>query len=146
MHLVPIEKQGAVTIVAEDPSGSVTGVLEQVAALYSRRGFEPPWICYLAEEEGAWVGTCGFAGPPSGGEVEIAYFTFPGHEGRGIATRMAATLLDLTLPVASLHGLRFVAHTLPHEGASTSILRRLGFSLLGPVDHPEDGTVWKWRA
>ena len=116
-----------------------------MAALYSRRGFEPPWLCYLAEEQGIWIGTCGFAGPPSGGEVEIAYFTFPGQEGSGVATRMATALIGLTGPAVSLRGLSFVAHTLPEEGASTSILRRLGFSLLGPVDHPEDGTVWKWR-
>ena len=145
MQLVPVEREGTVGNAAEDQSGSVAAVLEQTAALYLRRGFEPPWICYLAQEQGAWVGTCGFAGPPCGGEVEIAYFTFPGHEGGGVATRMATALLALAGPTAARLGLRFVAHTLPQEGASTSILRRLGFSLLGPMVHPEDGTVWKWR-
>ena len=127
MHLVPIEKECTVQIGAEDQSGSVPGVLEQTNALYCRCGFEPPWICYLAQEQGWWVGTCGFAGPPSEGEVEIAFVTFPGQEGRGVATRMATALLALTGPAAARNGLRFVAHTLPQEGASTSILRRLGF-------------------
>jgi hypothetical protein len=38
-----------------------------------------------------------------------------------------------------------VAHTLPQAGASTSILKRLGFECLGELQHPEDGPVWKWR-
>ena len=83
MLLVPIDQEGALGVAADDQSGAVAGVLEQTNALYRRRGFEPPWICYLAQEQGRWVGTCGFAGPPSEGEVELAYFTFPGQEGRG---------------------------------------------------------------
>lgn len=145
MQLVPIENDGVAAGVLEGASELIRGVVEQTVGLYGRRGFVRPWICYLAEEEGGRVGTCGFAGPPSGGEAEIAYFTFPGHEGRGVATRMAAALLALTAPDAALQKLRIVAHTLPQEGASTRILRRLGFAMLGPVTHPEDGTVWKWR-
>jgi RimJ/RimL family protein N-acetyltransferase len=144
MQLVPIGLEGTIDGAAADQSGSVAPVLEQTRALYGRRGYEPPWICYLAEEQGSWVGTCGFAGPPSAGEVEIAYFTFPGQEGRGVATRMATALIAQAGPVAARLGLRLVAHTLPQESASTSILRRLGFGLLGPIDHPDDGTVWKW--
>lgn len=26
-----------------------------------------------------------------------------------------------------------------------SILRKLGFSLVGEVVHPEDGNIWQWR-
>ena len=37
------------------------------------------------------------------------------------------------------------AQTLPEESASTSILRKLGFRLLGRVEHPEDGPVWEWE-
>ena len=145
MRLVPIERNGAVATAAEDPSGSVAGVLEQVGGLYARRGFAPPWICYLAEEQGTLVGTCGFAGPASQGEAEIAYFTFPGREGQGIGTRMAVALLEHCAPTAARQGLKLVAHTLPQEGASTRILRRLGFERVGTIAHPEDGTVWKWR-
>jgi hypothetical protein len=33
---------------------------------------------------------------------------------------------------------------LPKENASTIILRRLGFTHTGTVQHPEDGEVWEW--
>ena len=145
MKLVPIEENGCVSLAADDSTSSVAFITEQLVALYRRRGFTVPWIGYLAEEGGAWVGTCGFAGPPGNGEVEIAYFTFPGGEGRGIATRMVAQLIAKTRASVAQAGLAYIAHTLPEEGASTRILRRHGFELLGPIDHPEDGVVWKWR-
>jgi len=145
MNLVPIEQDGAVRIAAEDRSGSVPSVIEQTVALYQRRGFEPPWVGYLAVEHSVWVGTCGFAGPPANGQAEIAYFTFPGQDGRGVASRMAAQLLALTHAAAALRGFVYIAHTLAQESASTGILRRLGFTLLGTIVHPEDGTVWKWH-
>jgi [ribosomal protein S5]-alanine N-acetyltransferase len=113
--------------------------------LYARRGFVEPWVGYLALEAGEWVGGCGFAAPPVAGEVEIAYFTFPGHEGRGVATQMATALLDLTAEAAAQGGFEFIAHTLPEENASTSILKKLGFVHEGVIDHPEDGPVSKWR-
>lgn len=145
MQLFPIERDGSVSMAAEDPSGSVPGVAAQMAALYERRGFVRPWIGYLAIEQDVCVGTCAFTGPPADGEVEIAYFTFPGHEGSGVATRMAAALLERTRSEAAAGSVAYIAHTLPQEGASTSILRRLGFKLVGAIEHPEDGTVWKWR-
>jgi RimJ/RimL family protein N-acetyltransferase len=145
MKLVPIEQGGAIAVAADDVSGSVPEVLEQTVALYGRRGFHPPWIGYLATEQGTWVGTCGFAGQPKDGEVEVAYFTFPGQEGRGVATRMATELIAQTRAAAALSGLVYVAHTLPQESSSTRILRRLGFTLVGPIVHPEDGPVWKWQ-
>src|SRR5262249_54582777 len=100
-------------------------------------------VCYLAELDAHIVGTCGFAAPPFNGEAEIAYFTFPGNEGKGIASQMAVALMEQ----ARRGGKRevFIAHTLPEEGPSTSILRKLGFECLGIVEHPEDGSIWKWR-
>ncbi|MBA4015705.1 MAG: hypothetical protein C0483_00810 [Pirellula sp.] len=111
--------------------------------LYARRGFIPPWICYLAEQEGRIVGSCGFAAPPSHGEAEIAYFTFPGNEGQGIARAMAVALMREARQTGAAE--TFIAHTLPEEGPSTSILKRLGFECLGVIEHPEDGAIWKWR-
>ena len=116
---------------------------QAVQDLYRRRGFVPPWACYLAEKDARIVGTCGFAGPPIHGEAEIAYFTFPGNEGRGIARQMASALMRKARRTAITEV--FIAHTLPQEGPSTAILRRLGFEHLGVVEHPEDGVVWKWR-
>lgn len=117
-------------------------VLSATLDLYQRRGYQPPWIGYVALEGQQIVGTCGFAAPPQGGEAEIAYYTFPSHEGRGVATRMAQALIERVRPHAG--GIRLIAHTLPAEGASTTILRKLGFEFLGAIEHPEDGIVWKW--
>lgn len=117
--------------------------VESTVEMYARVGWVAPWIGYLAIEEGACVGTCAFTGPPGEGRVEIAYFTFPGQEGRGVATRMAGRLLDLAREAAP--GVVVTAHTLREEGASTRILRRLGFVLEGPAEHPRDGPIWIWR-
>jgi hypothetical protein len=37
------------------------------------------------------------------------------------------------------------AQTLPEENASTSVLKKLQFSFVGSVEHPEDGLVWEWQ-
>jgi hypothetical protein len=36
------------------------------------------------------------------------------------------------------------ALTLPRSSASTSILDRAGFRMIGIIDDPEDGPVWSW--
>ena len=88
------------------------------------------------------VGTCSFKGPPAGGAVEIAYFTFPGFEGRGIGTAMAQFLLE---QAAAMPGVdKAVAHTGPERSASTRILEKVGMTLAGASE--EDGTaVWAWE-
>lgn len=93
--------------------------------------------------EDAIVGTCGFKSAPCGGEVEIAYSTFPKYQGRGHATTMARVLLDIA--ANDPHVTAVTAQTLPRESPSTSILRRLGFILEQTLEHPEDGTVWHWK-
>lgn len=144
MQLVPIEDTDAALSPAITVGSVAAEVVAATVALYSRRGYEPPWIGYLALKGSEFIGACGFAGPPKCGEAEIAYFTFPGNEGRGVATEMARELLRISRNAASHGSIRFIAHTLPEEGASTTVLRRLGFSLEGEVVLPEDGTVWKW--
>lgn len=111
-------------------------------AMYPNGAPELPWAGYLAEEHGILVGTCAFKSAPIDGEVEIAYFTFPEHEGQGVATRMAQLLVNL----ASENGVvRTKAQTLPEPNASTRILEKLGFVFAGSVNHPEDGEVWEWH-
>jgi ribosomal-protein-alanine N-acetyltransferase len=58
-------------------------VIEATTQLYKAVGYEPPWVGYLALEHGSCVGSCGFKSPPENNRVEIAYFTFPGHESGG---------------------------------------------------------------
>src|SRR3712207_7923797 len=40
-------------------------------------------------------GTCGFKSRPRDGRVEIAYFTFPEHQRKGIGRQMAAALVEI---------------------------------------------------
>ena len=65
------------------------GVAEQTLALFQRTGVTTqPWSGFLSvdREHNTIVGTCCFVAPPDDeGVVEIAYFTFPGFEGRGVA-------------------------------------------------------------
>ena len=51
----------------------------------------PEWFGYLAieGETQRLCGVCTFKGPEVEGAVEMAYFTFPGFEGRGIGTYSA---------------------------------------------------------
>ncbi len=118
-------------------------VVEATTQLYRAVGYEPPWIGYLAIENGTCVGTCGFKSPPQNNRAEIAYFTFPGHESRGVATRMAFELIRLALD--KMPAVTVAAQTLPEESASTSVLKKLQFRVVTTVEHPEDGLVWEWQ-
>lgn len=141
MHLVPITPE-LVAMPAVRSSELLLQVCQAMIALYPDGKPLMPWSGYLARESDAFIGTCAFKTPPQAGAAEIAYFTFPGNEGRGVATRMARSLVEL----GRLHGLRMVcAQTLPQANASSSILRKLGFTLTGELLHPDDGTVWEWR-
>lgn len=143
MELVTITESGELAKSAPSMPQIVATVVEATTQMYRAVGYEPPWIGYLAFENGTCVGTCGFKSPPRNERVEIAYFTFPGYESQGVATRMASELVRLALdkmPTATV-----AAQTLPEESASTSILKKLGFLLVGTVEHPEDGLVWEWQ-
>ena len=118
-------------------------VVEATVALYQKVGFMPPWIGYIARKGEVTVGTCGFKSPPVGGQAEIAYFTFPGHEGQGIATWMAEELVRIAKLADG--GLKVTAQTLPENNASTAVLTKVGFQFARTVDHPEDGLVWEWE-
>jgi ribosomal-protein-alanine N-acetyltransferase len=90
------------------------------------------------------VGSCAYKTPPTGdGAVEIAYFTFPGFEGRGYATAMASKLIALATTSPLVHCV--LAHTLPVTSASTRVLERIGMVNVGEVIDPDDGRVWRWQ-
>ena len=104
----------------------------------------PEWLGYLVVEGETrqLVGTCSLKGPPVDGIVEIAYFTFPGFEGRGIGTEMARFLVDhaVTLPEVTA----VIAHTSAEHSASTRILEKIGMKFAG--EDMEDGmAVWRWE-
>jgi RimJ/RimL family protein N-acetyltransferase len=128
------------TEVAEIAAEMATATLD----LYEKTGATEPWISYFAlrESDNALLGTCAFKSSPVHGLVEIAYFTFPGYEGQGVASVMARELLKIAFDD---YGVKAVlAHTLPQENASTAILQKRGFTLVEAVDDPDDGPVWRW--
>ncbi|MBZ0266940.1 GNAT family N-acetyltransferase [bacterium] len=141
--LVLITRDGTPGEPLRDLPAEAAEVLDSMRVLYRQSGYVPPWVGYLAVEEGACVGTCAFKTSPIRERVEIAYFTFPPHEGRGVATRMARALVGIsrrTDPEVVV-----TARTLPERNASTSVLARIGFVFDGEIDDPEDGIVWEWR-
>ena len=104
------------------------------------------WGGYFAVDESTRevVGSCAFKSAPSEvGEVEIAYFTYPGFEGHGYATEMARKLVQLAIGAPEV--LRVIAHTLPEANASTRVLTKVGMSFAGEVIDPQDGRVWRWQ-
>ena len=143
MELIAITESGDPAKPVPSTPQIAAEVVEATTQLYRAVGYEPPWIGYLAMENGICVGTCGFKSPPQNNRVEIAYFTFPGHESQGVATRMASKLIRLASD--KMPDLTVTAQTLPEENASTSVLQKLRFRLVGTVEHPEDGLVWEWQ-
>lgn len=143
MELIAITENGELAKPVSSAPQVAAEVVEAMKQLYRAAGYEPPWIGYFAIENDTCVGTCGFKSPPQNNRVEIAYFTFPGHESRGVATRMASELIRLALD--KMPAVTVAAQTLPEENASTSVLQKLRFRLVGTVEHPEDGLVWEWQ-
>jgi RimJ/RimL family protein N-acetyltransferase len=120
-------------------------VAAQTVAHRERAGDAAPWGSYLAvvASSRTVIGTCAFVSAPEGGAVEIAYFTFQGGEGRGLATAMARALVDVARTSRQVRAVR--AHTLPADGPSPGVLRKLGFQRAGEVQDPDEGMVWRWE-
>lgn len=137
-------------------------MLAQLAALPpdQRAQVSPDWLARVnaASDDDIWmfgytvrdadtgtaIGTCGFKTPPSAEQtIEIAYGTTPAFEGRGIATWAAGALAAVAF--ASGHVRTVIAHTIDATNASTRVLEKNGFRLIGPVIDPEDGRVWRWE-
>ncbi len=115
----------------------VKDIARQSRRLFEHRGEAARWGAYLAADGDSKqiVGVCGFAGSPSPhGDVEIAYSTFEPYEGRGYATDMGRSLLAAARSAPEVRCV--LAHTLPQETASTTILRKLGMHLDGEVNAP----------
>ncbi len=100
------------------------------------------WLAIL-DPENILIGTCGYKGPPVDGIVEIGYGVISVYRGIGLATEIAAVLIDNAFYFPEV--MRVIAHTLPEENASVKILRKCGFSYAGEDVDPDEGTVWKWE-
>lgn len=139
----PIDQAGQVD--QEIPlSEEALSVLRAFATVYHNLPHVPPWIGYLVSEDEQLVGACAFKTLPRHGRVEIAYYMFAAAQGRGCAARMVKHLIDVARREAP--DIAVVAETRPEESGSTWLLRKLGFALVGAVQHPGDeGSVWQWR-
>ena len=143
VSLIPIDRDGTTrSYVGPLPEVTVE-VFRATRKFYERVGFEEPWVGYLALADSTPVGTCAFKSPPRDGRVEIAYATFPGHEGSGLATAMAAELVVMARQ--NRPAVLMAAQTLPERSPSHRVLEKLGFCHVTTLDHPEDGTVWEWQ-
>lgn len=106
-----------------------------------------PWkdgFAVVHNADGAVIGFGSFTGPPTAEEVvEIAYGIAPGYQNRGHATEAARELIAYAFASGRVRTIQ--AHTLPQHNASTRVLLKCGFTLLGGITHPEDGIVWRWK-
>lgn len=143
MELKPI-KPGATPESNGLPEGSEAGMnFKAQVDYYSKIGFHLPWIGYLAMVDGVPVGMGGFKGAPADNKVEIAYFTFPEYEGKGLATKTCKALVETAL--AEDPSVAVTARTLPEKNGSTRVLAKNGFGFSSVVQDPDDGEVWEWR-
>lgn len=124
---------------------AIRGIVSMNESFRSRNGAPPEWGGYLAvdPESRRVVGSCAFKGSPIDGVVEIAFFTLPPYEGRGVAGEMVARLVEICRPTPAVR--RVIAHTMPEDNAATSVLRKNGFRQVGEVTDAEDGRAWQWE-
>jgi RimJ/RimL family protein N-acetyltransferase len=143
VELVPIDEAGNAAVPAEAMTAMLKENCAATASFYRVVGFAPPWIGYVAVENGRPVGGGAFKGAPKDGSVEIAYYTLPELEGQGFASATARELLRIARSADP--AIVITAQTLPVPNASNALLKKLGFAFRGALIHPEDGEVWEWR-
>jgi len=84
------------------------------------------------------IGFGGYFGPPGAdGAVELGYSIVPEARGLGFATELVQALLARAFSVPEV--VRVIAHTTPTNLGSIAVLKRCGFSFIGPGSEP--GTV-----
>lgn len=158
LELIALPLDDAIAIAEDDTSffahcanaDAIAELLGDVAAeqadLYEQTGAQEPWIAYLAYDPDGneIVGICAFKDMPEDEMVEIAFFTFPGYERRGFGGAMAAGLIGIAWATGAVDTI--FAHTVRNEDdPSVRILRKLGFTLVGPAEYPVDGPVLQWE-
>ncbi len=143
MRLVPIPVGALPELAPAVHTAFTEAMCQGNHAFYKQVGFAPPWIAYIAVEANGAVGACAFKGGPRNNRVELAYGTHPGHEGRGIATRMILELVRIARATDPQVGI--IAQTLPEHTASTTVLRKCGFTQVREAVDDEVGTVWEWE-
>jgi [ribosomal protein S5]-alanine N-acetyltransferase len=143
MRLIPIPADALPVLAPAVHTDFTEAMCQGNHRFYEQVGFAPPWIAYVAVEADVAVGVCAFKGAPRNHAVEIAYATHPGHEGKGVATRMAQELIRIARTTGP--PVRIIAHTLPQHNASSRVLTKCGFTQVRDAIDDEVGTVWEWE-
>ncbi|MEM0995910.1 MAG: GNAT family N-acetyltransferase [Bacteroidota bacterium] len=161
LDLLPCDLTTMDIVLENDPQklGSHLGV--EVRPGWSEYGLEPfrwtrdtlavqpdnrGWLTYLIVHfnDNRLIGTCGFKGKPdAAGYVEIGYEIIPEYRLQGLATEVARSLVERAFKYAEVTAV--LAHTLPTDNPSTSVLRKAGLNRIGKVVDPDEGAVWRWR-
>jgi ribosomal-protein-alanine N-acetyltransferase len=135
------ETMGSVLGVAVEPGWNVVPEA-WVAARIDLEADEAfaDWPLFFVVLDGVLVGQCGFHAPPDAeGAVEIGYAVAPGARGRGIASEVAATLVERGFAAGASSIVAQVA-----VGSATAIIDRLGFVRVAEVVDPTEGPVWRY--
>jgi RimJ/RimL family protein N-acetyltransferase len=97
---------------------------------------------FVERSSGQVIGYGGYAGPPQDGVVEIGYSVLPDARGGGVATAAARALVEQARERGAA---RCIAHTLPEDNPSTTVLEHCGFVRAGWGNDPDEGAVWRWE-
>ena len=118
-------------------------LLEAYKNYYPIIGFNLPWVGYFIYKDEKIVGSCGFTGKPTNGQVEIAYWTFKEFENKGIASFACQELIKIAKK--ENEKIKIIAKTAPEHNASTKILEKNNFIYSGIVQDEEIGDAWLWK-
>jgi RimJ/RimL family protein N-acetyltransferase len=122
-----------------------------------------PWFCQLLKEDPSLVGWLhfmvmrvadrtligdgGFKGKPGhageAGLVEIGYSIVPEFRGQGYATEVARSLIDYAFSHPEVSAV--AAPSAVGNIGSIKVLERVGMKIVGEMEDPEDGRMWRWR-
>mgnify|MGYP000942953007 CR=1 FL=1 len=142
IRLVEIGKDATASDGSFKSTPKVEAIVNDSIKFYEVSGCSSPWVSYLGVLNETVVGVCSFKSQPTENKVEIAYFTFPEHEGKGFASQMLHLLLKLAY--TNLPSVCVSARTLKDSNASHRVLEKCGFTAAGIVVDPEDGEVLEW--
>lgn len=118
----------------------VLAMLRDLAAVIATV-FEPAaWLIVEADEV---AGLLSVTRPPHEGELHIGYGVAPSREGRGIASRAVAALVEWARTDARIT--RLTADTSVDNLGSQRVLDRNGFVRVGEREDPEDGRLLCWE-
>jgi len=120
-------------------------ILPGVLHLFETGKIDEDWPAFLIVDKNRslLIGMGGYKSGPEGSQVEIGYGISIPYRNRGIITEFVNYLSSLAFGSGMVTSV--IAHTLIEENASTRVLTKCGFRLVGEVGDPEEGAVWRWQ-